>query len=323
MSKSLTTLNNTVNDVIKNESGASFTKNALIELIDDQIRFLRNDMQFFSYIGDVEQKLIMKTIKSDKANKYPSMALYNRIDSQLVTAARRANTERFLGAFSDTLAGLISILDACNDNMDDLFANKSITIFNTKISQVAVFGMINSAKIFGEFVINFINLFMSDMTPALGKPAPYIIKYLNDNADKIAATINRIIGGKLDKTFVASIKKYRSSGADTNVVSADNKASTQFAKINNDVTDGDIMAGAKGLALFKWLGDLYVDRTDRRIRKLRAERDVLQARAQLLQLELEGQDENSPAVKRQVEIIKNYQKLIDRLNQRIAEYEAD
>lgn len=320
MSKALDTLNKSVTDVIKNASGKSFTKDELIELIDDQIRFLRNDLQFFTCISDVDSLLRQYVSNNAQNTKLASITIYNRINAGLNTAARRANNERFMGAFADTLAGLIEILDTCNDNIDSLFADKSVTIFNTKISQVAVFGMLDSARIFGQFVVDYINLFMSDRDVRLFKPAPYSIKNIESNVDNVIAMINRIIGGKLSKSFVASLKKYRSSGSDTNVVGADNKASTQFAKINNDVTDSDIMAGSHGLAIFKWLGDWMVDRTDRKIRKLRAERDMLQARAQLLQLELDGADEDSPEVKRQIEIIKNYQKLIDRLNQRLAEY---
>lgn len=323
MSKSLDTLNRSVTEVIKNSSGKSFTKDSLVELIDDQIRFLRNDLQFFTYIGDIDQELKQYMASNAQNSKLSSVVLYNRINAGLNTTARRANTERFMGAFADTLAGLIEILDACNDNIDAIFADKVVTIFNTKVSQIAIFGMIDSSRIFGQFVVDYINLFMSDRDARLYKPAPYTIKNLEANVDNVIATINRIIGGKLNKSFVAAIKKYRSSGSDTNVVSSDNKASTQFAKVNNDVTDTDILSGARGLAIFKWLGDWRVDRTDRKIRKLRAERDMLQARAQLLQLELDGADEDSPEVKKQIEIIKNYQKLIDRLNQRIAEYEED
>ena len=323
MSKSLALLNKSVSDVIKDASGKSFTKDALIELIDNNIGFLRNDLQFFTILGASSERLHEYLQQQGVNTKLQSVVLYNKINAGLVNAAKRANNERFLGAFVDTLAGLVTILDECVDNIDSIFADKNITIFNTKISQVAVFGMLDNARMFSQYVVDYIGLFMSDRSKELYKPAPYSLKSLEENIDAVTDLINRIIGGKLDKSFVNSIKRYRGAGADSNVASNDNKANTSFAKVNGDVTDNDIVSGAKGLTIFKWIGDWFVDRTDTKIRKLRAERDMLQERARLLQLELDGVDESSPEYKRQAEIIKNYQKLIDRLNQKLAKYEED
>ena len=52
-------------------------------------------------------------------------------------------------------------------------------------------------------------------------------------------------------------------------------------------------------------------------------REQLQARARLLQLELDNVDPESPEYQRLLKIIANYQKQIDRLNQEIAKYEEE
>ena len=62
---------------------------------------------------------------------------------------------------------------------------------------------------------------------------------------------------------------------------------------------------------------------DKKNRKNVALREQLQARARLLQLELENVDPNSPEYQRLLKIIANYQKQIDRLNQEIAKYEEE
>ena len=324
MSRSLDTLNKAVTDVIKDTAGKQFSKDALIEVIDDQIGFLRNAANFFNQLGlDAGNKLKEYLFENRSKSKALSFSLYNEINGVLCTAAQRANNERFLGAFHDTLLGLIVILDEINANIDLLFADKAIAVYNTKISQVAIFGMINNAKIASEFVTDYIALFMSDRNSGLYAPVPATIKKLRENASEFAAIINRVIGGKLSKSFVAAIKKYRNGGSDTNIVSSNNTSNAKFARLNTEVTEADMLAGAKGLKIFKIIGDFFVDRADTKIRKLRAEREVLSARAQLLQLELSGIDPQSPEYKRQVEIIKNYQKLIDRLNQKLDKLEND
>ena len=135
--------------------------------------------------------------------------------------------------------------------------------------------------------------------------------------------MNRVINDHLGKSFAKAILKYRNGGSDITVVNSENKSSVQFTKITTEVTESDIQSGAKGFKIFRWIGNLFVDRADKKNRKRVAEREQLQARARLLQLELDGLDPESPEYQRLVKIIANYQKLIDRLNQEIAKYEED
>lgn len=323
MSKSLDALNKAVTSVVKDAAGKSFTKDKLIEVIDDDIGFLRNALGFFTVLGKDSNDKLKAYLAENRGNtKLLSINLYNQIFGTIGSAAQRAMNDRFLGAFQDTLAGLIAIMEELNSNIDLLFQDKNITIYNTKISQVAVLGMIDNSRMFSQYVVNYIALFMADRSESLAMPVPAVIRSLQANTPAIAELINRVIGNKLNRTFVAAIKRYRGTGSDTGVVQG-NKASTQFAKVNNDITDSDILAGARGIKLFRMFQDLWVDHMDAKLRKLRAERELLQARAQLLQLELAGIDESSSEYKKQLDIIKNYQKLIDRLDQRIAKLNED
>lgn len=325
MSRSLDQLSNAVNAVAPRAAGKTMERDQLVDLIDDSIGALRNAQQFFVNLGDANGAKLRAYIDANvKQTQKLSIQMYNQIYAGIGGAAQRVMRERFLGAFQDTLAGLTAILNEVNDNINDLYADKTITLFNTKISQVAVFGMVANSRTFANFVVNYIALFMSDRNPKLFKPAPYQIKMLKDSLPQVIQLINRVIGNQLSKSFVKAIKRYRSSGVDSGIVNAQNRAAVQFAKVNTDVTDTDISLGAKGILwIGKIIGDIFTDIADYRLRLLRAEREQLQARVQLLQLELDGMDENSPEYKHQLEIIKNYQKLIDRLNQKIAEYEED
>ena len=324
MSRSIDTLDKAVTGVIKDASGRSFSKDQLVEIIDDQIGFIRNASGFFLKLGpDSGAKLLEYLNASKTTSKALSISLYNEVQGAVCSAAQRANNERFLGAFQDTLAGLSAILEEINDNVDALFVDKTITVYNTKISQVSIFGMIYNAQMFSSFVTNYIALFMSDRNPNLYKPVPATTNKLKNSVQDVVSIINRVIGGKLNKSFVAAIKKYRNGGSDTVIVNSMSQSSAKFAKITPEVTESDLLAGAKGLKIFKIIGDWFVDRADTKIRKIRAEREMLSARAQLLQLELAGMEESAPEYKRQVEIIKNYQKLIDRLDQKLAKLEAE
>ena len=56
------------------------------------------------------------------------------------------------------------------------------------------------------------------------------------------------------------------------------------------------------------------------MRRLRSERDLMQARVQLLKLELDGVDPESPEYKKQLKIIENYTAIIARIDQKLDKY---
>ena len=322
MSKSIDTLDKAVNNVIKDASGKSISKDQLVEIIDNNISFLRQAGLFFTNLGDDGAKLKKYLDSNLKNNSLKSVQIYNAVCAGLNSASKRAMEQKFLGAFADTLTGLAVILNSVCDNINVLFADKQITVYNTKISQVAIFGMIDNARIFSQYVFDYIALFMSDRNADLLKPAKYTLSNLDSNLGTVIEVINRTIGGNLSKSFVNAIKKYKASGVDVTVVNG-GTSSAQFARVNSEVTDNDIQSGARGLRIFKLIGDWLVNISDTKRRKLMAERDVLDARVQLLQLELNGVDPDSPEYKRWVTIIKNYQALLDRLNAKLAKYEED
>lgn len=323
MNRSIDKLGAAVDSATKNSAGKVMSKDNLIDLITDNIEALRSVRQFFSGLAEANGKLKAYVDQNAKNTSMKSMVLYSAVLNGLTGMAKRAQQERFLGAFSDAAESLIVIMEEFNDNIAKLFTDKTITIYNTKISQVAVYGMINNADIFSKFVLNYFGLLMSDRSSSLPKPAPYIMKELDADVESVIAIVNRTINNKLSKNFVASILKYRNSGSDIGVVGSDNKPSVSFTKINSEVTESDIHDGAKGLKIFRWIGDFFADREVKKLHKLRYERDLINARLQLLQLELGGYDENSPEYKRQVKIIENYIKMIDRLNQEINKREAE
>lgn len=325
MSKAIDNLSRAVEKTVKTSAGVTFTKDKVIDLIDADLSGLYNVSQFFTALSDgvIPAKLQNYIAANRRNTTLRSMAIYNQLVAGLASTAKTAMETRFLGAFADTAAALIVILEDVSGNLSKLFGDKTITIYNTKISQVAVFGMINDAAVFSNFCLAFIEQFMADRNQSLGKPEHYVGDILTSNAQDAIDLMNRVLNQKLSKSFTNAIIKYRNGGADINVVNGENKPTVQFTKINSDVTEADVNAGAKGFKIFRIIGNWFVDLRDKKNRKNVALREQLQARARLLQLELENVDPNSPEYQRLLKIIANYQKQIDRLNQEIAKYEEE
>lgn len=323
MSKALDTLGKTVEQTATTSAGTVISKEQLIDLVSDRLAALYNVSQFFTALESCAGECQKKIIENRRNASLKSMQYYNQICSQLTGGAKRAMDERFLGAMVDTTNALITILEEVSGNIGQFFENKSITLYSTKISHVAIFGMIDTGKTFAEFCEQIVNVMMSDLIPQIGTPAKYTFSFIQNNMVACCNLMNSVINSHLSKTFTAALLKYRNGGSDVKIVNSENKATVQFAKITNEVTERDINAGCRGLAIFRWFGNRKADKADRVHRKNVALREQLQARARLLQLELDGTDQNSPEYKRLVKIIENYQNQIDRLTQEIDKYEKE
>ena len=323
MSRALDNLSKVVANTVKSESGVVITKDKMIDLIDTGLGDLYNVSQFFTALEDDQDKLQSWLAGAAKSSgNLKAIALYNKIMSKISGSASATMGRRFLGAMSDTVNAMIVIMEEVSGNIDKLFVETNLTIFNTKISQVAVIGVIENSHMFSEFCTKFIEALMYDRNQNLDKPERYVYDYLDSNLDLACTLMNRVLNNKLSNTFMSALLKYRSNGSDSNVVNSESKPTVQFARIGSEVTENDIDAGARGFKIFRIIGNWFSDMTDKRNRRKMALRDQLQARARLLQLELNGTDPDSSEYQRLVKIIANYQKQIDRLNQALAKYES-
>lgn len=320
MAKSIDKLDAAISAQLSSKGAiASLTKDQFLDFIDLVSGSVKTNLKFYTDTAHLEKQM-KEFIKPKTGETRKSVIFYQAIYKEMQFASKKAMDERFMGAIVDTLAAYAVVLDEVAKNIDNIFQNKSINLFNTKVSHAVVFGMIADAEIFCKFVDWFNTLMMSEMIPALPGILPYQLKYLEAAVKVVPALINRVVNGRFNSTFVAGIMNYKNGGSDVLVVNGDNQSNAKFAKIAGNVTDSDIESGARGINLFKKIGDWWVTLKDEKMRRLRAERDLVQARVQLLKLDLDGMDPESPEYKKQVKIIENYTALIARLDQKLDKY---
>ena len=321
MSRALDNLNRVVTNTIKTESGVVITKDKLIDLVDTNLGDLYNVSQFFTAIESDQSKLQQWLVANIKDTNKKSIRVYTNMLAGLTATARATMNSRFLGSMCDTINSMIVVLEEVSGNIDKLFVEKNMTIYSTKISHVAILGMLENGAMFAEFCNKFIEAFMYDRDNNLDQPERYVYSFLDEKLPLAVELMNRVLNAHLSKTFMAAILKYRNGGSDSNVAGGD-KSTVQLARVNTEVTEQDIDAGARGFKIFRIIGTWFTDFADRKARKKVALREQLQARARLLQLQLNGEEEGSPEYQRLTRIISNYQKQIDRLNQQLAKYES-
>ncbi len=298
---------------------ASMTKDQFLDFIDLVTGDVKNNLSFFVHLAPIEKEM-QEWFKRNLRGSQKSIVYYNAICKDLQYGAKKAMEERFMGAIVDTLASYATILDEVAKNVDSLFQNKSINMFNSKVSHAVIFGMMSDAEMFSKFTDWYVIQFMSDYVPGLPTTLPYQQKYLEAAVKVVPGIMNAIINNRAKSSFVSAVLNYKNGGSDVLLVNGDNKSNAKFTKIAGGVTPDDISAGARGLGIFKKIGDWFVSYKDDKMRRLRSERELMQARVQLLKLQMDNVDKESPEYKKQVKIIENYMAIIARLDQKLDKY---
>ena len=182
--------------------------------------------------------------------------------------------------------------------------------------------MLEDARLVNRCAEAFIAVMCHDRSKDLSV-APYQLKTLVDNSAAFAEILNKAVDGRHTKTFASAVVRYKASGNDVTILSSDNNSAVQFAKLDGDVSESSIKSGCRGLAIFRWIGDLWTDYQDAKARKAVALREEHIARVKFLQMQLMGEDPNSAEYKRVAKIIANYEILINRLNQKLDKYYSE
>lgn len=325
MSKALNTLDATVNKMVKDGIAAKTMKRE--EVIDFASRtstIIKSHLQFFTDMASSADKMQQDVLSARKTGtKNAFMNAWNEVYKGLTGVAKMRMEKNFCGAVVDSSIAMSQLLDEVIINVDKLFADKSISLYNTKISHVAIYGMIERAETIACFDEMLIAAYLESKNPTEFKLTKGQSACLAEGASEMSEICNMMINGRLGKTFASAIARYKSSGNDTVVVTSDNQATGQFAKLDQLVNENDVQAGCKGLRIFKWIGDKIVDMLDNRARKQRLLREQHKARVEFLQMELSDLDPNDEKYKRIVKAIKVYQDEINRLNQKIDDYYDD
>lgn len=322
MSRALDKLDNEVTSSVKNGSATkNMTRDQLLDYAISCSAALKAHLQFFTDLGASSSKFKEKIDLARKnADKTKFIEIYNRLLTNLTGVAKARQESSFSGALIEAAQAAVAVLDEVTINIDKLFVDKTFNLYNTKISHVAIYGVMDNASTLAAFMEAYINAFFASCPSGNFKLAPYQASYLDDKVEAVGDICCRMINGKMGKTFAAAILRFKKSGNDTSVLTSDNQSAVKFAKIGTEVSESDIRSGCKGLHIFRVIGDFIVDFFDNRARKQRALREQHKARVEYLQMELEGEDPNSPRYKKIIKIIKNYNDMIDRLNQKLDKY---
>lgn len=253
-----------------------------------------------------------------------SKDIYNEFVKGLSGKARAVEEKRFLGSILKVNKEFIDILKELNDHLDELFEKKKVDIYDTRMSQIAILGILKNS----DCVANF-SLYLYSFLTRVGKTSDSIPRYrdvfMQENVAKVSMLTNLVLMHKGPYEFLNNVRKLRSKGADLILGANGSFSFTNF--INRSFYTPDILDALLSAlsclnvfsAVGNWIDDYKIDKNNRN----KEIKEWLENHVALLRMDLEKADKSSQEYARLEKIIKAYDEKIAEYDERIKEFEEE
>ena len=241
-----------------------------------------------------------------------------------------AQTEQALDVGFDPFVmlaqNLRTVLQMIERNVNVLFNEKFTTIYNAKVSQLAVFRIVEQAQIFSNYAVYLFDgvlyeIVVNEGVHELNQPKPYRYEFINKYK---AGVVELLKIGSLPNganMLITEIDNLRKS-LDTTLLDDRDQVNSAIKTVKNKF--GLIEGGATILAsIFRYFGEWGVLMRNLKYQKMIQEKEWLQNHSDLLKLQLNGVDPNSDEYRKAVKIINTYNDMIRDLDLKISSYMED
>lgn len=221
---------------------------------------------------------------------------------------------------------LRTVLQMIERNVNVLFNEKFTTIYNAKVSQLAVFRIVEQAQIFSNYAVYLFDgvlyeIVVNEGVHELNQPKPYRYEFINKYKSGVVELLK--IGSLPNgaNMLITEIDNLRKS-LDTTLLDDRDQVNSAIKTVKNKF--GLIEGGATILAsIFRYFGEWGVLMRNLKYQKMIQEKEWLQNHSDLLKLQLNGVDPNSDEYRKAVKIINTYNDMIRDLDLKISSYMED
>lgn len=239
--------------------------------------------------------------------------------SKLKSKAATAESRSIFGALQDCNKKYIKILDVVESNIDELILEEKVTIYETRVSLLAVIGFIKQSTMVANFTTYLYSYLMESTTGDVSKIPGYRLKFMIDNAATIADIVNSVLNKNGDYDFLNDIKRMRSDAADW-VVGADASLPATTNALTIGIFDY-LLSALSCLNIFSIGLNAWDDYCISRNNKNKETKAWLETHTAVLRLKLSGVNENDPAYAKQLKIIEAYDRMITDYDAEIKAFE--
>ena len=241
--------------------------------------------------------------------------------------AREVGRDDLRFAFNSILttgSAFAVILKDISDSTNEIFSENTMTIHNTKLSHLTVFGMVAEANIFTDYAVYLFDCCSAEIVthraiPELGRIKPYKMKYLDDHYEHMVYMLKNYINPRI---YLEDIKHLRKSQYDIQLVNNNQKFNGGFLQSSKMGTSRNFIS-SMAFNPFYWLGEQYNLYKQARYMKQSKEKEYLESHVALLRMELAGVDPNTDEYRKRTKTIQAYDNMIAQLDQKMADYMND
>lgn len=301
---------------------------------DELQKFLRSNIeshrQMDSVLSNFSDKEMsdwfrIKLQQAIKGNNNPCKAVYANFLKNLRGKAADAERKRPLGALLNANAAYCKLLEEVSKKIDYLVENESATIFNVRMSFIAILGLLRSSdKVlkFSQFMYSFLTRVESRSATSIPK---YRDQYLIDHWQEVSTQVSLILDKKGPYNFLQDVDTMRKRNADV-VLGATGRFDFLGYITKSNYTPGFLDNLASALSCLNIFGaalDAWDDYRLARYNRDKETKEWLETHASLLRMDLEGMDKTGPEYKKLIDIIKAYDDKIAEYDKAISDFEKE
>lgn len=217
----------------------------------------------------------------------------------------------------------ISILTELESQIDQLFSHNTINLFNGRLSHIVVIGLLAEAKMVSKFSKYMLSAVVSSVTGQRDIPK-YRYAWMSEYTDATAEAVAKSTDSKGGYNLDAIVKDLQTKAVDVTLIDDFNKVTLDM--VSSSKVSGDaktlIKRGVKKLGLFRWIGEIFVNRKQDKIEEQRREAEWMRAHVELLKMKLEDLSEDDPEYQRLVKIIARYEEMITQADKKAEKEQA-
>lgn len=262
----------------------------------------------------------MKSCTSSAKNVYPQ---YTKM---LIGKAAQEERKRPLGALLAANQGYIKILTEIDKNLDKLVEEKSITMWNVRMSHLAVLGLLKQSDVVANFTA-YLYAFMSRLaSQTTGSIPKYREKYMLDNVDKVTKFVNDLLDKKGAYVFMRDIDTMKREQRDIVLGATGNltgwSKGVNISRFSIGFLDA-LMSFLSWINIFSIALDAWDNYKLAKYEKNKEIKEWLEGHVALLRMDLEGMDKSSPQYTKMVNIIQAYDDKIAEYDEKINAFENE
>lgn len=242
--------------------------------------------------------------------------------NKLSAKARSLEEAKTFGAAEKAASTYISILNDIEKNLDTLFEKEEITLYESKLTNLMVLGMLREADILVNYTSYLYTYFSDTIANKKDTLIGYRRKYLIENYEKYLNILDFVCNKEGNYRYLQDIDTVKRKNADL-ILYANNNSFLNI--LNTRVFDINhifhLKYGVLGFNFFTWILSLYNDWQHAQYQKKKDLKEWLEFHNARLKQELRETNPNAPEYARLTKVINAYDTKLTDLDKKIHDYE--